>query len=152
MEAAATLPFDQGVARERELIMACFGNSQSKALQHVFFAERQVAKIPGLDGDVKPREVRKVAIIGAGTMGGGIAMNFANAGIPAVVLEMSREALDRGLGVVRRNYEASAAKGRISKDDVEKRMALLSPTLSYDDLRDADLYMEIGRASCRERV
>jgi 3-hydroxyacyl-CoA dehydrogenase len=142
VEAAATLPFEQGLARERELIMACFGNSQAKALQHVFFAERQVVRIPGLDGDVKPREVRKVAIIGAGTMGGGIAMSFANAGIPAIVLEMSQEALDRGLGVVRRNYEASAAKGRISKDDVEKRMGLLSPTLAYEDLGDADLVIE----------
>ncbi|HKZ73388.1 MAG TPA: 3-hydroxyacyl-CoA dehydrogenase NAD-binding domain-containing protein [Steroidobacteraceae bacterium] len=142
VEAAVTLPFDAGLARERELIMACFQSPQSRALQHVFFAERQVAKIPGLSSDAKARDVRKVAVIGAGTMGGGIAMSFANAGIPVTMLEAGREALDRGLGIVRRNYEASAAKGRMSKDEVERRMGLLQPTLSYEDLGDADLVIE----------
>ncbi|MGH8286600.1 MAG: 3-hydroxyacyl-CoA dehydrogenase NAD-binding domain-containing protein, partial [Steroidobacteraceae bacterium] len=142
VEAAATLPFEAGLARERELIEACFANPQSRALRHVFFAERQVAKIPGLAADAKPREIRKVAVIGAGTMGGGIAMSFANAGIPVTVLEATGEALDRGLGVVRRSYEASAAKGRLTSEDVARRTGLLRPTLSYEDLGDADLIIE----------
>ncbi|MGQ0835861.1 MAG: 3-hydroxyacyl-CoA dehydrogenase NAD-binding domain-containing protein [Gammaproteobacteria bacterium] len=142
VEAAVTLPFEAGLARERELIEACFANPQSRALRHVFFAERQVAKIPGLAADAKPREIRKVAVIGAGTMGGGIAMSFANAGIPVTVLEATREALDRGLGVVRRSYEASAAKGRLTSEDVARRTGLLRPTLSYEDLGDADLIIE----------
>jgi len=142
VEAAATLPFDEGMARERDLFMQCMANPQAKALQHVFFAERQVARIPGLPADVKPRDVRKVAVIGAGTMGGGIAMNFANVGIPVTILEMSREAADRGLGVIRKNYEATAAKGRLTAEQVEQRMGLLTPTLSYDDLTDADLIIE----------
>lgn len=142
VEAAVTLPFEAGLAKERELIEACFANSQSKALQHVFFAERQVAKIPGLAPDIKARPVQKVAVIGAGTMGGGIAMNFANAGIPTLVLEASKEALDRGMGIVRKNYESTAAKGKLTTDQVEQRMALLQPTLSYDDLADADLIIE----------
>ncbi|WP_119681302.1 3-hydroxyacyl-CoA dehydrogenase NAD-binding domain-containing protein [Indioceanicola profundi] len=142
VEAAATLPFDEGMARERELFMDCLRNPQARALQHVFFAERQIAKIPNLAADVKPREVRKVAVIGAGTMGGGIAMNFANAGIPVTILEMSQEAVDRGLGVIRKNYDATAAKGRMTAEQVEQRMGLLTPTLSYDDLGDADLIIE----------
>jgi 3-hydroxyacyl-CoA dehydrogenase len=142
LEAAATLPFDTGLARERELILACFANSQSKALRHIFFAERQVATIPGIGADVRPRAVAKAAVIGAGTMGGGIAMNFANAGIPVTVLEMTQAALDRGLGVVRRNYEASAARGRLTPAAVEERMRLIRPTLAYEDLADADLIIE----------
>ena len=142
VEAAVNLPLEEGLVRERELFVQCATNSQAKALQHVFFAERQVAKIPGLPADVKPREIKSVAVIGAGTMGGGIAMNFANAGIPVTVLEVAQEGLDRGLGVVRRNYEASAAKGRITPEQVETRMGLIRPTLSYDDLKDADLIIE----------
>jgi 3-hydroxyacyl-CoA dehydrogenase len=130
------------MARERELITACMKGPQAKALQHVFFAERQVGKIPGLAADVKPREIKSVAVIGAGTMGGGIAMNFANAGIPCTVLELNEEALNRGLGIVRKNYEASAAKGRMTAEQVEQRMALLKPTTSYAALADADLIIE----------
>ncbi|WP_114393740.1 3-hydroxyacyl-CoA dehydrogenase NAD-binding domain-containing protein [Oleisolibacter albus] len=142
VEAAVTLPFDQGIAREGALFMDCLRHSQAKALQHVFFAERQVTRIPGLPAEVKPRPVTKVAVIGAGTMGGGIAMTFANAGIPVTLLEMSQEALDRGLGIIRRNYEATAAKGRLTTAQVEARMGLLTPTLSYDDLAGADLIIE----------
>ena len=142
VEAAATLPFDKGMARERELFLQCMGNSQAKALQHVFFAERKAANVPNLDKNVTKREVNSVGIIGAGTMGGGIAMNFVNVGIPVTLLEMSQEALDRGVGVIRKNYENTASKGRLSMEQVEQRMALLKPTLSYGDLGDADLIIE----------
>jgi 3-hydroxyacyl-CoA dehydrogenase len=142
VEAATTLPFDAGMAKERELFEACLASRESRALRHVFFAERQVGRIPGLDAAVRPRPVRKVAVIGAGTMGGGIAMSFANVGLPVTVLEASREALDRGLGVVRRHYEASAAKGRLTGGQVEDRMKLMTPTLAYEDLGDADLIVE----------
>lgn len=142
VEAAVNLPLEEGLKRERELFMQCAMNSQSRALQHVFFAERQLSKIPGLPADVKPREIKQVAVIGAGTMGGGIAMNFANAGIPVTILEVSQEGLDRGLGVVRKNYEISASRGKLTQEQVEQRMGLLRPTLSYDDLKDADLIIE----------
>jgi 3-hydroxyacyl-CoA dehydrogenase len=142
LQAAATLPFDSGMARERELFLQCAHNSQSKALQHVFFAERRAANVPNLDKSVVKREIKSVAIIGAGTMGGGIAMNFVNVGIPVVLLEMKQEPLDRGMGVIRKNYENTASKGKITAQQLEQRMALLKPTLSYDDLRDADLIIE----------
>jgi 3-hydroxyacyl-CoA dehydrogenase len=142
LEAAATLPFDKGMARERELFLQCAQNSQSKALQHVFFAERKAANVPNLDKNVTKREVKSVALIGAGTMGGGIAMNFLNAGIPVTLLEMTQEALDRGVGVMRKNYEATASKGKLTTAQVEQRMGLLKPTLSYGDLGDADLIIE----------
>ncbi|HTD75534.1 MAG TPA: 3-hydroxyacyl-CoA dehydrogenase NAD-binding domain-containing protein [Steroidobacteraceae bacterium] len=142
LEAAATLPFDKGMARERELFQQCAQNSQSKALQHVFFAERRAANVPNLDKNVTRREVKSAALIGAGTMGGGIAMNFLNVGIPVTLLEMSQEALDRGVGVIRKNYENTASKGKLSMEQVEQRMGLLKATLSYDDLRDADLIIE----------
>jgi 3-hydroxyacyl-CoA dehydrogenase len=142
LEAAATLPFDKGMARERELFLQCAQNSQSKALQHVFFAERKAANVPNLDKNVAKRDIKSVAIIGAGTMGGGIAMNFLNVGIPVTLLEMKQDALDRGVGVIRKNYENTASKGKLTLDQVQQRMGLLRPTLSYDDLRDADLVIE----------
>ncbi len=142
VEAATQLEFDAGVKRERELFMQCAQNSQSRALQHVFFAERRAANIPNLPKGTATRPIRSVAVIGAGTMGGGIAMNFANAGIPVTVLEVSKEGLDRGLGVVRKNYENSAKKGRFTQAQMEERLGLIKPTLSYDDLKDADLIIE----------
>ena len=142
MEAAATLPFDKGMARERELFLQCAQNSQSKALQHVFFAERKAANVPNLDKNVTKRDIKSIAIIGAGTMGGGIAMNFLNVGVPVTLLEMQQEALDRGVGVIRKNYENTASKGRLTMEQVQRRMGLLKPTLSYDDLREADLVIE----------
>ena len=142
LEAAATLPFDKGMARERELFLQCAQNSQSKALQHVFFAERKAANVPNLDKNVAKRDIKSVAIIGAGTMGGGIAMNFLNVGIPVTLLEMQQDALDRGVGVIRKNYDNTASKGKLTLEQVEQRMGLLKPTLSYDDLRDADLVIE----------
>jgi 3-hydroxyacyl-CoA dehydrogenase len=142
LEAAATLPFDKGMARERELFLQCAHNSQSKALQHVFFAERKAANVPNLDKNVAKRDIKSVAIIGAGTMGGGIAMNFLNVGIPVTLLEMQQDALDRGVAVIRKNYENTASKGKLTLEQVQQRMGLLKPTLSYDDLRDADLVIE----------
>jgi 3-hydroxyacyl-CoA dehydrogenase len=142
LEAAATLPFDKGLAQERLLFTQCLQNSQAKALQHIFFAERKAASVPNLDKNVTKREVKTVGIIGAGTMGGGIAMNFLNVGIPVTLLEMKQEALDRGIGVIRKNYENTASKGKLTMEQVEQRMALLKPTLSYDDLAQADLIIE----------
>jgi 3-hydroxyacyl-CoA dehydrogenase len=142
VEAAVVLDIDAGLERERALIAECFVHPQARALQHVFFAERQVAKIPNLAKETQSRPIAKVAIIGAGTMGGGIAMNFANAGIPVTLLEVSAEGLERGLGVVRKNYEASAAKGKLTAAQVEARMAHITPTLAYSDLADADLIIE----------
>jgi 3-hydroxyacyl-CoA dehydrogenase len=142
LEAAATVAFDKGMARERELFLQCAQNSQSKALQHVFFAERKAANVPNLDKNLTKRDIKSVAIIGAGTMGGGIAMNFLNVGIPVTLLEMKQDALDRGVGVIRKNYENTAAKGKLTLEQVQQRMGLLKPTLSYDDLRDADLVIE----------
>jgi 3-hydroxyacyl-CoA dehydrogenase len=142
LEAAATLPFDQGMARERELAIQCMQNSQAKALQHVFFAERKAANVPNLDKSVTKRDIKSVAIIGAGTMGGGIAMNFLNVGIPVTVLEMRQDALDRGVGVIRKNYENTASKGRLTLEQVQQRMAMLKPTLAYADVGDADLVIE----------
>src|SRR3984893_5861711 len=142
LEAAATLPFDNGMARERELFLKCLHNSQAKALQHVFFAERKAANVPNLDKNTPKRDVKSVAIIGAGTMGGGIAMNFLNAGIPVTLLEMKQEALDRGVGVIRKNYDNTASKGKLTAEQVRQRMGLLKPTLSYGDLGAADLIIE----------
>ena len=142
VEAAVNMPFEQGANLERDLIEKLFDDPQSKALQHVFFAERQAAKVPGLSKDVPLKSIDSVGIIGAGTMGGGIAMNFANVGIPVSILEMSEEALDKGLGIIRKNYEATARKGRISEAQVEERMGLINGTTEYGDLADVDLVIE----------
>ena len=142
VEAAVSMPLAEGLKRERELFMECMGNPQARALQHMFFAERQVSRIPGIDKSTPRREIKKVGIIGAGTMGGGIAMNFVNVGIPVTILEVQQEALDRGLGVVRGNYERSAKKGKLTPEQVEDRMGLFNGTLSYDDLSDCDLIIE----------
>ncbi|NML30592.1 3-hydroxyacyl-CoA dehydrogenase NAD-binding domain-containing protein [Paraburkholderia antibiotica] len=139
---ASTLPFAEGEAVEARLFEALRLSPESRALRHLFFAERQAARIPGLPRDTALRPVRSVGVLGAGTMGGGIAMNFANAGIPVVLVETSREALDRGLGIIRRNYEASAAKGRLTMQQVEERMALLSGSLDDTALADCDLVIE----------
>jgi 3-hydroxyacyl-CoA dehydrogenase len=142
VEAAARLPFDEGMAFERTEFMKLMGGSQSAAQRHMFFAERQAAKIDGLDKNTPLRNIKKVGVIGAGTMGGGISMNFLAAGIPVNIVEMAQENLDRGVGVIRKNYEASAAKGRFTSDQVEAMMGALTPTLSLDDLADCDLIIE----------
>ncbi|MBL7249357.1 3-hydroxyacyl-CoA dehydrogenase NAD-binding domain-containing protein [Alloalcanivorax marinus] len=142
VQAAVELPFDEGMKRERELFAELLVSPESRAQRHVFFAEREVAKVPGLAKDTPKREINQVAVIGAGTMGGGIAMNFANAGIPVKILEVKEEALEKGIAVIRKNYENTAKKGRITAQQVEDRMALIQPTLSYDDLSDVDLVIE----------
>jgi 3-hydroxyacyl-CoA dehydrogenase len=142
VEAAVNLPFDQGLARERELFVELLNSPESKAQRYFFFAEREAAKIPDVPADTPTLPIRKAAVIGAGTMGGGIAMNFANAGIPVTVVEVAREALERGLGIVRKNYEATAARGRLTKDDVEKRMGLIAGTTDFGAVADADIVIE----------
>lgn len=142
VRAAQTLPFAQGEAFEASEFEPLVSLPSSKALRHLFFAEREAAKIPGLPRDTALRPIRKVGIVGAGTMGGGIAMNFANAGIPTVVVEVSDEALQRGLDLVRRNYEASAQKGRLTAEQVAQRMGLLQGALEYAALADCDLVIE----------
>jgi 3-hydroxyacyl-CoA dehydrogenase len=142
VEDAVNLPFDEGLASEREMFAECMNSPQRAGLIHAFFAEREAQKVPGMPEGVKPREIRSVGIIGAGTMGGGIAMNFANVGIPVHLKEVEQEALDRGIGVVRRNYENSAKRGRITRAQVEERMDLIHGTLDYDDFRDVDLVIE----------
>jgi 3-hydroxyacyl-CoA dehydrogenase len=142
IEAAVNLPFAEGLKRERDLFVELLNSPESKAQRYFFFAEREAAKIPDVPADTPPKDVKKAAVIGAGTMGGGIAMNFANAGIPVTVIEMAQEALDRGLGVVRRNYEATAARGRLTPADVEKRMGLIHGTTDWNAVRDADIVIE----------
>ncbi|GGR80219.1 3-hydroxyacyl-CoA dehydrogenase NAD-binding domain-containing protein [Deinococcus sedimenti] len=141
-EMAASVPFADGWTAEATKFMQAKDSPQSRALRHVFFAEREAAKIPGLGKDTPTLDIRRAGIIGAGTMGGGIAMNFLNAGIPVTIVETTQEALDRGLGVIRRNYENTAKKGRMSQDDVETRMGLLTPSLDMGSLADADIIIE----------
>jgi 3-hydroxyacyl-CoA dehydrogenase len=141
--AAATSPnIDDGLKFEREEFGKLMMGSQAKAQQYMFFAERQAAKIDGLPKDTALRPIAKVGVIGAGTMGGGITMNFLSAGIPVTIVEMAQEALDRGVGTIRKNYEASAAKGRFTTEKVEAMMGILTPSLSFDDLADCDLVIE----------
>ncbi len=142
VEAATRLPFEEGLAFEREQFMKLMFGSQSAAQRHIFFAERQAAKIDGLPKDTQLRDIKKVGVIGAGTMGGGISMNFLQKGIPVTIVEMQQDALDRGVGVIRKNYDASAAKGRFKPEQVDQMMGILTPTLSLDDLVDCDLIIE----------
>ncbi|MDL2343585.1 3-hydroxyacyl-CoA dehydrogenase NAD-binding domain-containing protein [Deinococcus sp. MIMF12] len=141
-EMTTTQPFAVGWEEEARLFMAAKDSPQSRGLRHIFFAEREAGKIPGLTRDTPTTDIRSAGIIGAGTMGGGIAMNFLNAGIPVTIVETGQEALDRGLAVIRRNYENTAKKGRLTMEDVEKRMSLLTPTLNMEDLADADIIIE----------
>jgi 3-hydroxyacyl-CoA dehydrogenase len=142
IEAAFELPFAEGMKRERELFTACMDSPQRAGQIHSFFAEREVSKVKGLSKNTSVRDVNSVGIIGAGTMGGGIAMNFANVGIAVTIVEMQQEALDKGLGIIRKNYENSAKKGRITPQQVEDRIALITGSLSYDDFKSVDLVIE----------
>ena len=135
-------PFDEGIAVERELFVELMASPESRALRHAFFAERAAARIPDVPDDTPRRKIERVAVIGAGTMGGGIAMNFLNAGIPVTILEMKQEAIDRGFATIRKNYEGPVKKGRLTEAKMAERMALLTPTLSYADLAKADLIIE----------
>ena len=140
--ASTTMKFDDGIRYERELFLAMLVTPESRALRHAFMAERATSKIPDVPDDTPTRAINKVAVIGAGTMGGGIAMNFLNAGIPVVMLEMKQEALDKGVGTMRKNYEAQVKKGKLKQDKLDQRLGMLTTTLKYDDLKDADLVIE----------
>ncbi|AXE92380.1 3-hydroxyacyl-CoA dehydrogenase NAD-binding domain-containing protein [Paraburkholderia terricola] len=142
IEAGVLNGFDKGLAFERECFVALVQTPESRALRHAFFGERAASKIPDVPADTPVRDIEQVAVIGAGTMGGGIAMNFVNAGFPVTLLETRQEALDRGLATIRKNYEASVSKGKLEPEALEARMALITPTLSYDDLKHADLIVE----------
>ncbi|MDX2043904.1 MAG: 3-hydroxyacyl-CoA dehydrogenase NAD-binding domain-containing protein [Acidobacteriota bacterium] len=142
VEAATKLSFDEGCKRERELFNQCLHSDQSKAMIHVFFGEREVAKIPGIGKDTPQIAINKAAVIGAGTMGGGIAMNYANAGIPVIMKETTQEALDRGVATIRKNYQNSVNKGRFPQEVMDKRMALITPQLTYDGFEQADIITE----------
>ena len=140
--AAASLPFEQGLAKERAYFLELVQTPESRALRHAFFAERAASKIPDVPESTPQRRIDSAAVIGAGTMGAGIAMNFANVGIPVRMLEASAQALERGLATIRKNYEASARKGRMSPADVDKRMALITAAGSYEQISDADIVIE----------
>jgi 3-hydroxyacyl-CoA dehydrogenase len=142
VEAAVLRPFDEGMKTEASLFIELLNTPESKALRHAFFAMRAAAKVPDVPSSTPLRAVKSVAVIGAGTMGGGIAMNFANAGIPVTVLETAQAALDKGLGTVRKNYENTLKKGRLTQDEFDKRIKQITGTLSYDDIKNADLVIE----------
>jgi 3-hydroxyacyl-CoA dehydrogenase len=142
VQAATKGKFEAGMATERELFINLMWTPESKALRHIFMAERAASKIPDVPADTPLRAINSVAVIGAGTMGGGISMNFLNAGIPVVMLEMKQDALDRGVAIIRKNYESQVKKGKLKQDKYEQRMSLLSTTLSYDALKDADMVIE----------
>jgi 3-hydroxyacyl-CoA dehydrogenase len=142
VEAATRLPFDAGCACEAELFDTCLHSTQSRALIHAFFAERAVSKIPDVPADTKPFEIRRAAVIGAGTMGGGIAMNYANAGIPVILKETTQEALDRGMATIRRNYANSVQRGRLTQAAMDERLARIVPQLTYDGFDQADIVAE----------
>ena len=142
VQAATKMKFDDGMAEERRIFTALMFTPESSALRHIFMAERAASKIPDVPEDTPKRDIKTVGVIGAGTMGGGISMNFLNAGIPVKILEMKQEALDRGIGIIKKNYEAQVKKGKLKQDKYDQRMSLLSTTLSYDDLKDCDLIIE----------
>ena len=146
------LPYEEGVQRERQGFMKLIMGTQSAAMRHIFFAERKAAKIDDVPDDTVLRPIRRVGVIGAGTMGGGISMNFLSAGIPVTIVETAQEALDRGTGIIRRNYEATAAKGRMTAEAVESAMGLLTPTLDLGDLADCDLIIEAVYESMEVKI
>jgi 3-hydroxyacyl-CoA dehydrogenase len=142
LRAAIEQPIDKGLQTEREVFSRLVAGDQSKAQRYIFFAERDAAKVDDMPRETKPREVKKAAVIGAGTMGGGIAMCFANAGIPVTLVENSKEALDRGLSVIRKNYENTMRRGGLTQDELDKRMSLLQPTTDFNAVADADFVIE----------
>jgi 3-hydroxyacyl-CoA dehydrogenase len=142
VEAATQLPFDQGVAKEAEIFQECLHSDQSKAMIHAFFGERAVAKIPGIDKDLPLIPIKRAAVVGGGTMGGGITMNYANAGIPVLFKEINQEALDKGLSIIKKNYASTVSKGRMTQKQMDERMALIEPTISYDKFKEADIVTE----------
>jgi 3-hydroxyacyl-CoA dehydrogenase len=142
IEAATRLPFEEGLRKEAELFQECLFSEQSKALIHVFFGERAVARVPGIDKASPLVPIRQAAVVGAGTMGGGITMAYANAGIPVILKEISQQALHQGLNIIRKNYAATVAKGRLSQQHMDERLARIQPTLSYERFPEADIVVE----------
>lgn len=142
VEAALDLPFEEGIKKEAEIFKGCIYSDESKGLVHIFLAEREVGKIPGLGKDVPVKPIKRAAVVGAGTMGGGIAMNYVNAGIPTLLKESDQAALDRGLDRIRGNYAATVQKGKLSQEQMDQRMALIEPTLTYDKFNEADIVVE----------
>ena len=142
IEAGIQHGFDKGSERERELFAGCVVSTESKALRHLFFAEREVAKVPDVPKDTPAKEITRAAVVGAGTMGGGIAMTYANAGIPVLLKEVEQAALDRGLATIRKNYDVTMSKGKMTPEQVEKTMALITPTTSYDGFDRVDIVVE----------
>ncbi|MDA9643177.1 3-hydroxyacyl-CoA dehydrogenase NAD-binding domain-containing protein [bacterium] len=142
IEAAVNKSFDEGIKIERDLFLKLVTGNQSAAQRYFFFSQRQVAKIPDIPKETEKTQISEVGVIGAGTMGGGIAMNFANAGLPVTIIEQSQEKLDKGIGIIRKNYENTASKGRISIEDVEQRMGLISGDISMESLSNKDLIIE----------
>jgi len=142
IEAGIQHGFDKGSERERELFAECVVSNESKALRHLFFAEREVAKVPDIPKDTPTREITRAAVVGAGTMGGGIAMNYANAGIPVLLKEVDQSALDRGLTTIRKNYEVTMSKGKMTAEQVERTMSLIMPTTTYDGFDQVDIVTE----------
>jgi 3-hydroxyacyl-CoA dehydrogenase len=139
---ATKMKFDDGMTAERTIFINLMWTPECRALRHLFVAQRATSKIDDVPADTPKREIKSVAVIGAGTMGGGISMNFLNAGIPVKVLEMKQEALDTGIAIIEKNYQAQVKKGKLKEDKFQQRMALLSTTLNYEDLSDADLVIE----------
>jgi 3-hydroxyacyl-CoA dehydrogenase len=139
---ATKMKFDDGMSAEREIFINLMWTPESRALRHLFVAQRAASKIDDVPADTPKRAIKSVAVIGAGTMGGGISMNFLNAGIPVKILEMKQEALDKGIAIIEKNYQAQVKKGKLKEDKFQQRMALLSSTLNYEDLADADLVIE----------
>jgi len=154
VEAATQKKFADGMLFERELFINLMWTPESRALRHLFMAERAASKIADVPSDTAKRDIQSIAVIGAGTMGGGIAMNFLNAGMPVKLLEMKQDALDRGIATIRKNYEAQVKKGKLKQDKYEQRMSLLSTTLSYEDLKSADMVIEavFEEMSVKEKV
>ena len=141
-KAAVELPFDKGVERERELFQDCLKSDQAKGLMNLFFAERACTKIPDVPRETPTKKIKTASVLGAGTMGGGIAMNFINVGIPVTLLEANQEALDKGLEIIRKNYANTVKKGRLTQADMDQRLGLITPTLSYADIADTDIVVE----------
>src|SRR5258706_13637427 len=142
VEAAASKPFDEGRKEERQRFQKLVEGNESKAMRHMFFAERQTTKIPDVPEDTPVRPIRSAAVIGAGTMGGGIAMNFANAGIPVSIMDMTEDAVSKGLAKIKANYASTVSKGRLQQEEMDKRMALIRPTTKLEDGKDADIVVE----------
>ena len=142
VEAAVSMSYDESVEVENRLFMECMASTHSKAQRHLFFADREISKIPDVPKDTPMRKIEKVAIVGGGTMGGGIAMNFVNVGIPVTLKEVNAEALERGLNIIRGNYDVVVKKGRMTQEQLEKNMSMITGTLDYDDLGDVDIVIE----------